>query len=189
MRIEDGRGRGVSAGVDSAQRLSVTGEVRQDEVWAAQHGDSFTILTDFVTLAANASESGILFVRNDGICNLRVAQVIVAADANVKFRVYKNVTSGTLSSGAVSALVENMNFVSRKLFTGFTRRGGTNQTVADGDLLNTLHLLAFTTLNMPCLHTAVLPPGTSFAITAQPMSGSSLTVEVHAMVFYEDTSE
>ena len=72
--IMDGTGKGYQAQVDEKNRLRVLAVGKTIAEDAAKAGDSYNINTGTITLTS-ASESGVLYLKNNGDNDVIVAQV------------------------------------------------------------------------------------------------------------------
>ena len=74
--IENGKGTGDKAKVDSSNRLATLATTITSAEDATERADSFNINSGLVTLT-DASEQGILYVKNNGDRDLKISAIVV----------------------------------------------------------------------------------------------------------------
>jgi|DEB0MinimDraft_10_1074344.scaffolds.fasta_scaffold08524_3 hypothetical protein len=134
--IQDGRGKGYSAGVDSLNRALVK-SVSQSRVSdiSKREGQAFLIASDFISLTTTASFNGIIYLENTSDLDLYIGKIRTCSDTsgNVQCRLIRNPSTGTLISDANDADQLPSNFGSNEAFGGFAyTASGDGKTVTDG---------------------------------------------------------
>jgi len=142
-RIDDGTGQGFVAGVASTNRLLVNSEsVPAIAVASATRADAYAINTDTGTatglvtgLVVNV-QSGVLYLLNTSGFPLSIGGFFASTTNAGVFRLYKDVTGGTLASAGTVAPPQQLNVASGKAFAGSARRANASgQTVTGGTVV------------------------------------------------------
>jgi hypothetical protein len=180
--IQDGRGGGYSAGVDSDKRLlsKAISQSRVSDI-SRRNGKAFLISTDFISLTTTASFNGIVYIKNTSDEDLFIGKVRTCSDTsgNVQVRILRNPTTGTLISDANAATQLSANFGSSEIFGGDAyAASGDGKTVTDGSNSSQF-------INHSPGHSiqdyegaVVIPKGQSFAITAKPSVALTFCAEI-----------
>lgn len=176
-RIEDGKGRGRFAGVDSTGRLEVSAATLTEEILATYSGEAFGIGTATVAFTA-ATQSAILYVRNLDPRPLVLDRCRVmlgtatggAGDWVINF--LRNPTAGTIITNALAAGITNVNHGSNiepdltayRGVQGDTLTGGTGgnfpiKSSGDGQIIFEFG--------------RILPTGSAFGIVLTPPPGTT----------------
>ena len=173
FEINDGTGKGNTAGVDDTNRVlvrSVSEDIFQE---AAEEGEAYFIGTPLIT-ATTANESAIFYCKNNEDEQLILGRFfLIAEETNATkkmFRVnwYKNPTS--ISSGTqIQAL--NQNFGSSKVLDADIEYGAEGSSVTGGSLAATLSLPIGEFNDFEA--NLILEKGSSFVITITPPAGNT----------------
>jgi hypothetical protein len=184
FRIEDGKGDGNLAHVDSNNRLSTIAVSFDLFIAASDDGDAFTICTDFISLTTTSTEHGILYVYNNHPTDrIHLAPINVSSDSNmVKWKLYKNPTTGTLISAGTDVTPTNINFSSGKSFIGTTKKGSNGSTVTNGTLVGCLSSTYFNEIDST--HAVILERGNSIAITAEVSATTVVAITLPLFFHY-----
>lgn len=143
-RIDDGTGQGFVAAVASTNRLLVNAEsVPAIAIASATRADAYTITTDIggggtglVTGLVAGTQSGLLYVQNTSGFPLSIGGFFASTTNAGVFRLYKDVTGGTLVSAGTVAVPQQLNVASGKVFAGSARRANASgQTVTGGTVV------------------------------------------------------
>jgi len=186
--IEDGRGSGISAGVNLDNRLltkAISSTTLED---ASFDGFSYSVDIGTVTLTT-AGESGLLSIKNtDPNLMLQISSVVfgigksnIAGDVIIKG--YSNVTTGTLISGGSSVTPTNRNYGLSTPAIATVLKGSEGSTITNGTQSATFIVQSPSALEVDS--TVVLPNGYSIALSVTPPSGNtSMKVSILARIFY-----
>ncbi len=127
--IQDGKGRGFQASVDSFNRLSTRAQTQSDlQESSTVDEKAYAFCTNFIPIAITGTEVAVLFIKHTGDKDFRINNIDVSNNTGCQWRVYRNPTDiaiGTPSTGV------NLNFGSTKTFDGETILG-TNAAVMTG---------------------------------------------------------
>ena len=179
-RIDDGTGQGFVAGVTSTNRLLVNAEsVPAIAVASATRADAYTINTDtgtatgLVTGLVAGTQSGVLYVKNTSGFPLSIGGFFASTTNAGVFRLYRDVTGGTLVSAGTVAAPQQLNLASGKAFAGSAlRANASGQTVTDG----TVVALGYVTAGFQELQLAgalILGTNDAIALTFTPIGANA----------------
>jgi len=143
--IKDGKGRGYSAEVSPDNHLVTHAYAEGFKEFAVISGDAYNINTGAITLT-NDTTTPVLYVENTGDNEFVIPQIIYllrattggAGDCTVN--VYKNITGGTIVSGATNVdMKQSRNVGINRLPSGNIYKGATGNTRTGGtQILSTL---------------------------------------------------
>jgi len=175
--IEDGNGKGFTAGVTKNNRVQVSGINLTLTEAATESGDTYNINSSAITLTTSG-ESGILYLKNNENRNLIIDNIIinikdyVGTDGQPTLKIYKKPTAGTLISAATTGSQSNRNYGSSKTLdiTNYEGVEGSTITASDSSLEVYLPSTALGTL-ISFSTIIVLPKGSSVAVSYTPPSG------------------
>jgi hypothetical protein len=180
--IQDGKGKGYSAEVDSINRLLVKA-ISQSRVSDISNRTekAFLLASDYISLTTTASFNGLIYVKNTSDDTLYIGKIRTCSDAsgNVQIKVVRNPSTGTLVSDANAASQYSANFGSSELFGGLAySASGDGKTITDGNDATQF-------INHSPGHSIqdyegslVIPKGQSFALTAKPSVSMTICVEI-----------
>lgn len=194
MIIEDGKGTGYKAKVDSSNRLSTHSVTEQEAAHAVEEGDAYNINTGLFALTSSTA-SGVVYLKNNNVQDLVIESLIFGFNGlathadSIVVRVYKNPSTGTLISGASPVEInQNRNFGSSKtLLSSLAYKGAEGATVTDG----TEAVLFYGSPNSRLIATLglLLPQGSSIAVTIDPnISAGTLTMYAAVVCYLKDTN-
>ena len=194
--IDDGTGDGFSAKVNENKKLYVFSTTQTEEKAVTRLGDSYTIASGTVTLTS-ASESGVLYIKNNESRNLHVRQVIAslgpstsgsATDTSL-IKMYRNPTTGTLISTATTGPIAcNRNFGSSNSLTADMYVGAEAETITNGVVHSQVLMSPGTVRELAVDET--LPGGTTIAFSVEPNdSNTSMKVIFEVLCYLEDSKE
>lgn len=196
MIIEDGNGTSTQAKVNKKSRLYTFSVTEEKSRNATSDGRSYNINSGSIELTS-ANESGVFYIKNNENNDLHIDTVVVICGAStggastddVIVEIIRNPTAGTLISGASAVSVNaNRNFGSSSTLTVDAYKGAEANTVTDGDLY-ILSLLQPAS-RVPFDIDALLPKGSSLAVTINPpASNTSMDVMVAVVCYLEDPEE
>ena len=138
MQLESGIGNGFLAGVDRDNRLLTESVTVTQMANASDDSRAFLVATDFITLTTTASFSGVLYIKNTSTdTDMYIQSIRTCGDSAQYWRMYRNVTTGTLITGGTSAEIHNGKFGSNFLPAADVIKGADSLTITDGDVLGT----------------------------------------------------
>jgi hypothetical protein len=179
MIIDDGKGKGVSAQVDSGNRLGVSALTETQAVHEAHLGNVFAMNTGIVALTTTASYTGIMYIKNDSPDKVvKIDLLRLTASAPCNWRFIKSPTTGTLITAGTLSIPENTRFDSGNSYNGVIRVGSDAQTVTDGATFIDIagQQGAFADID----GIIIITPQTSFAILVQPSVACNIAVGLFA---------
>jgi hypothetical protein len=135
-RIQDGKGRGYEAAVDSNNNLH-TFAINRGEIMevSIRDGESYNFGSNgYVDIGVTDTEYGMLYVKNTNASkNLHIESIRTCGTTAQKWRMYKDVTAGTLVSNQTAGLNQNINLVSANTASATVYAG--SGTVTDGTMI------------------------------------------------------
>jgi len=192
-KIEDGKGNGYLAAVDSTNRLEVHAATVDEERVATVEGEAWQIGSAIVSFTA-ATESAILYVKNTGDGDLIVDRLrlhlgtVTGGTGDWTLGIIRNPTAGTIISTATVATPTNINHGSSKEPTGVFYRGVQGATFTDG-----------TAAAFPIKSTGegiiifpfgrILPTGSSIGIRLTPPTGTTAANAIAVLRVYYPQAE
>lgn len=179
MMIQDGKGSGKFAQVDSRNRLQAKCVAVSAGEAATTDGDSFNINTDWITLT-NANETPVLYLKNTGTINIHISAIAAGLSPSTggssseipSIKIIKNPTGGTIVSGAVAApIISNRNFGSVVELAADVYKGGTGSSMTGG----TDHIVIGQASNGRVFAgiDELIPPNKSIGVTITPQTGTT----------------
>lgn len=184
LQIEDGKGRGNIAAVNSRQRLLTIGNINTGSHYASlEDGRCFNVVSEDDDAAAG---DFILYIKNDSTERLLIVDVVrVQAENAVTWKVWQ--VTGT-ATGGTTLTPKNMNLGSGisavGTFLGNSAVGGLS---TDGEMIAPARTPANTSLNIPFDDTLIL--GTNDAIAIEYDTGTTGDAEVLARIYYRKPDE
>lgn len=190
FQIQDGTGSSRKAAVSNLNRILVDSITEERAVYnSIEEGNTFVVSTNFLSITGvTGQEDGIIYLKNNSDKKMLIHHIKFwsgTASQIVKINTYKNPTTGTLISSAITASIENINFGSSNDYEGLAYQGnGTNLTVTNGTVWGR-HYLGVGNQQMLMFMwngAVVLDKGNSLAVTAEAPNGVTfnLTCEVEA---------
>lgn len=190
--IEDGKGRGYSAGVDSLNRLAVYGVSETNEVFAAFEGDYYNVNTGTINVTSG-NASGLLYIKNTGSSKIIITSLFyilgnsTGGSGDVVVDVYRNPTGGTLISGGTTVSEINRDFNSNNTMSATILKGAEGSTLTGGDVIISSILTGNGRVAIPT-GALILSNGNSLAIKLTPQSGNtSQNVQMAFACYTEQT--
>lgn len=193
MRIQDGKGNGHEAKVDSANRLRTHAITESESLHANEEGNSYNLNTGLLAMSANGT---LLYIKNTGTKDIVVESLIIAEftgithSNNPYITLVRNPTGGDLISDATAiSMNQNRNFASSNTLSATVYSGKSSGTLTGGNNLGIVQVSSAgrTSLDLGL----ILPKGSSLGIslTANISSGSA-NYYAAALVFEkEDTTD
>jgi len=181
--LEDGKGSGYKAEVDSDNRLSVMSvgaSVASSE--ALSRGGAFVLPSGFLSLTTTGSFNGIFYIKNTSPTkNLFIGKIRTCGDTagSVQVKLLRNPTAGTLISDANDATKLTSNFGRNDIFEGDAYVASSDgKTVTDGaDYSQYIQKTAGHSIQ-DYEGAIVLPNGSSIAMVAKPTVAMTFCTEL-----------
>lgn len=183
--IKDGTGTGKVLKVDSSNRAHVHAVTESLSQNASRDGNGYNINTGTITLTT-ASKSELLYIENVGDNDLHIATIgylignSTGGSGDIELGVNKNITGGTLISGALApAINENKNCGSKKTLIVNTYKGAEGTTGTGGTPFYS-SLIGGAPRSYP-INTGdiVIPRGTNISLNITPPTGNtSMDVQI-----------
>lgn len=185
MIIKDGTGKGYTVKVDSTNRLKAEAVAQSTQLEASVNGDSYQIGSGVVTLTS-ASESAVLFVKNNEDKNLILTAVNITSAAmtgsSASVFLAKLYTGGTTLSASTAQTPLNNNFASNKTLDATVLAGQEAATITNGTAKGAFYIgnNKFFTAGIAW----VLPKGATIAVSITPGASNTsfpltVTLEGH----------
>lgn len=133
MIIDDGQGRGSSAGVTVDNKLLTQAVTQSVAMAEAEKGNVFQFTTGIISLTTTASYNGLFYVKNThGEKNVYLEIFRFGAGAIGEWRVTKDPSTGTLITNGTTMPAVNTRFDSGNSFSGTSLKGANALTITDG---------------------------------------------------------
>lgn len=136
--IEDGAGTSKKAKVDSNNRLLVQGSTEPDYARVSREEAETYIIShnDYIGISTVDTETGILYFENtDQKRDLYIHSIRTCGTGIQKWKLYKNVTGGTMVTEQVAAGIVNMNLTSGNTAKASVYKGAEGKTVSGGTMI------------------------------------------------------
>lgn len=134
FNIADGTGSGDRAKVDGNNRLLTQSSVESNMARVSRvTGEAYTFSSDFISITSVDTETGILYIKNTSptmsfcISSIRASGILAQ-----KWKLYSNVTTGTLVSAESAMVPQNLNLTSNSVAPADVYVGVNGSTVTDG---------------------------------------------------------
>ncbi len=179
MAIIQDAATGKTARVNLDNSISVHAITLPEDQHATDLGDSYNVNTGLITLTT-AGESGILYFKNNEDRNVHIDGVVTILGPSTgglttditRVRVYGEVTTGTLVSGAATAdIVRNRNIGVTSALAADVYKGAEGSTITDGTIF--LDALQNPGSTVPIAIDITVPKGKSVAISYEPNDSNS----------------
>ena len=184
FEIIDGMGSGKSAGVDKNNRLETESVTTTSlSSTSKRDGNAYTVGTDgiFSGSFTTGTDNALLYVKNNEDEDLFVDVCVVSQDVAGIYKFIKNPTAGTLITNGTSTSPLNLNFGSSNAADlDVIKLDTVGRTFTDGTVI-TYSRNPAGLQPLDFLGTVVVPKGSSFGITYDPES--STTVELSVFFF------
>lgn len=177
MQLEDGKGKGVYAQVDSANRLRTHAVTEPEGLHASEEGLAYNINTGLISITGDAT---LAYLKNNGTKDVVIEAIAIGAFEGIShsddpyITIVRNPTGGDLISDATAVdMNQNRNFGSANTLTADVYKGKVGGTLTGGDDIAILQVTpggrSFYTINF------IIPKGSSLGITltANVSSGSA----------------
>ena len=179
-RIEDGTGQGYAVGVSATNRLLTSSEsIPSLAVASATRADAFVVntavasATGLITGLVAGTESGVLYVSSTSAFPLSIGGFFASNTGVGVWKLYKDVTGGTLISGGTAVTPSQLNVSSSKPFTGSAiRASASGQTVTGGTVV-ALGYVAAGFAELPLAGALILGQAKTIALTFTPIGANS----------------
>ena len=180
MKIEDGRGTGKLAEVDTNNRM-LTQAASSTELHENSRTDAEVYMFStgaFITISTTATETGIFYLKNTSTTkDLYIHSIRTCGEVAQKVTFYKNPTGGTLLTDQTAAQVTNLNFKSSNTASADVYKGADAKTVSGGTWLGQ-HINGVGHSNIETGDALILGRNDSLAITFEVDSAGEVCVAV-----------
>jgi len=190
MIIEDGKGTGYKARVDSSYRLHAQAIAETEAAHAVEAGDAYNINTGNITFSAAGT---LLYIKNNDDVDLVIESIAVGlGSATVsdigEITLVRNPTGGDLISDATPVSInQNRNFGSFKTLTANAYKGKSGGTLTGGNNILLLYQAQNSRLFAEVL--IELPKGSSVGISIDPkLSSGSVKAYAAAVCYLKNAS-
>jgi hypothetical protein len=188
-KIQDGRGTGERAKVNSLGQLSVNAVGQTRENFSTEFGNAYQVTCGSITLT-NDSASALLYIKNESDNKLvldRVVLIMGVSDGtgDAKFQTLRNPTAGTIITNELQAGTSNSNHGSNNTLDGLTYKGVQGDTFTDGAGVPIPIQPQVNRSLLPL--NRVIPKGSSIGWNFTPPAGNTnCNVVIVAHVYYLD---
>lgn len=177
--FEDGTGTGSKAKITTENLLRVHAFTESFDNFALLNGNSFNVNTGVITLT-NATETPVLYIANtsdnDDLVITRFLWLIrgtTGGSGDVTVDIYKNITGGTIVSGASAvSMASSKNVGSGASIPGNVYKGATGNTYTGGTLIVSTQTTSSTATSITT-GTPVIPPGNNVCVTYTPPTSNT----------------
>ncbi len=169
---------GLTARIDTKNRLKSFSTSQPEETTAALAGDTFVVSSTDITLTT-ANESGLLHIENTDTVPWILTRLFFNGAASTggtgewRVRITKNSSTGTLITAGTVTIPQNLNFGAAQTLDGTFLKGAEGLTLTDGiTVINTIVPTApFRLLisNNPL----IVMPGSKASVAITPPSGNT----------------
>lgn len=138
MIVHDGEGGGSSAGVDSSNRLKTNASVKHNYAEISRiNGNTFLFAVGgFQTLNTINTDHAMLYLKNNSETDFHIENIRSCNSEKSRWMVYKNITGGTIISGAANAIEGSLNLKSNKSASVDLFSGGEGITFSGGAMID-----------------------------------------------------
>jgi hypothetical protein len=189
-RIEDGTGFGYVAGVSSSNRLLVNAEsVPSLAIASVTRADAFVIntavasATGLITGLVAGTESGVLYVINNSPAFLSIGGFSAGNTNAGVWKIYKDVSGGTLTTAGTAVTPQQLNVASSKGFTGSALRANASGQTVTGGTVVALGYVATGFQELQLAGALLLGPTDTLALTFTPI-GANADVSANIICAY-----
>ncbi len=166
MIIDDGKGKGVSAGVNDENRLLAQALTESQVTHHAHEGNVFSFPTGLIDITTTGSYTGLFYIKNTSADkNLYIDTIRVTASVPCRFRVRKQPSTGTLITAGADGISVVSRFDSGNSFQGDFFVGVDGQTITNGDIFADIYGQAALNETHGII---ILTPNTTFSMEVQP---------------------
>lgn len=182
FRIEDGKGSGRQAAVNSNNKLeSQAITIPEIAFLSAEKEQAWIIATGFVALTTTGSFNGLVYLKNTSTKPLHIETVRSCSDnsGSSQVKIIKNPTTGTLISDANDAVITNANLTSTAEFGGIGyTASGDGKTITDGtDTTQFINNSPGHSIQQ-YQGAVVIGQGDSFALVVKPSAAGNVCCEI-----------
>lgn len=179
MKLQDGKGTGREAAVNTQNRVAAASVSRTEETERCQNGDAYFIGSGNITVT-DANEAALLYIQNDSSRTFQINQISYVVDTatgtsaagNATF-VFNPGSGGTIVSSGTLVEASNLNLDSSKTSGLTIYQGGTgltfNTSTGAGAIIQDAQRVDF----LPVRSTILLPPGATVGYGWQPAAGNT----------------
>ena len=177
--IADGTGSNRLARVDTEFKLRTSAVTETEFVHASELGDAYGVNSKLTVLTDDVTESAVFYLKNNETRNIVIEALEVTHQASVggtngaAYRVYRNVTGGSIVTNAVAGASRNYNYGSSNVLSADVYMGGQGETIVGEPALGFFFdgTVAFSQI-FP-LSGLIISPAQTIGITCIPPSGNT----------------
>lgn len=185
FQIQDGTGSSKKVKVNSNNRIETESVITTSlSTTSKQDGNAYTVGTDGVLNFNFTSgvDNAILYCKNNEDVDLFVDVCVVSQDVAGIYKYIKNPTTGTLIDSGTSTTPVNFNFGSSNVADlDVIKLNASGQTFTDGTVI-TYSRNPAGLQPLDFLGTVVVPKGSSFGITYDPVTSGAVTISTFFFV-------
>lgn len=185
FQIQDGTGSSKKVKVNSNNRIETESVITTSlSTTSKQDGNAYTVGTDGVLNFNFTSgvDNAILYCKNNEDVDLFVDVCVVSQDVAGIYKYIKNPTTGTLIDSGTSTTPINFNFGSSNVADlDVIKLNTSGQTFTDGTVI-TYSRNPAGLQPLDFLGTVVVPKGSSFGITYDPVTSGAVTISTFFFV-------
>ena len=185
FQIQDGTGSSKKVKVNSNNRIETESVITTSlSTTSKQDGNAYTVGTDGVLNFNFTSgvDNAILYCKNNEDVDLFVDVCVVSQDVAGIYKYIKNPTTGTLIDSGTSTTPINFNFGSSNVADlDVIKLNASGQTFTDGTVI-TYSRNPAGLQPLDFLGTVVVPKGSSFGITYDPVTSGAVTISTFFFV-------
>lgn len=185
FQIQDGTGSSKKVKVNSNNRIETESVTTSSlSTTSKQDGNAYTVGTDGVLNFNFTSgvDNAILYCKNNEDVDLFVDVCVVSQDVAGIYKYIKNPTTGTLIDSGTSTTPVNFNFGSSNVADlDVIKLNASGQTFTDGTVI-TYSRNPAGLQPLDFLGTVVVPKGSSFGITYDPVTSGAVTISTFFFV-------
>lgn len=190
MFLEDGKGTGYKAKIDTTNRLHVASVSEGETLHAASAGEGYNINTGNITLTNTGT---LLYIKNNEDSDLVVETLVFGFGTGTtsnspEITIVRNPTGGDLISDASAVdMNQNRNFGSTRDLSVAAYKGKSGGTLTGGNNLGIIYSTAASRSSVPI--NIVIPKGQSMGISIDPkISSGSMKAYAAAIVYLKPES-
>ena len=190
MIIDDGKGNGYSAEVDSQQRLSTKAITEPEALHATEIGDGYNINTGNITFSAAGS---MLYILNNEDRDLIIETVVIGIGTGTtsdmgELTITRDDTAGDLITDQTAVPInQNRNFGSNKTLSATVYKGKSGGTATGGD--DVIYAYTGTNTRVALDINLVVPKGSAISVVYDPkLSSGSVKAYCAAIVHLKEVA-
>jgi len=136
--IDDGTGKGYKARVNEDNRLTTEAITIKRPAFLSELDESvYLVPTEtFIDISNTAVENAIMYFKYNGDGHFHVVNIRTCGTGPQRWRLYKNVSSGTIIDNSATITPQNTNLESNKTLTSVSYKGADGNTFTDGTVMD-----------------------------------------------------